>query len=180
MGWSCGLLRSKPTLRPACAVRVGSNPHRDCTKSTDGVGFEPTRTMSTRFPIVRLKPLGHPSRYGRGEFARPSERRTSSLRSPSLHRGGMGSACSPSPTGSGMGSLREPRRGLTGRPLRDEREGRSARTHGPSSLRESGWVRTGRSSDRACPRALPGLDSTEGVGFEPTRCKHQRLSRAPP
>ena len=31
----------------------------------DGVGFEPTRTMSTRFPIVRLKPLGHPSKRGR-------------------------------------------------------------------------------------------------------------------
>ena len=28
---------------------------------TDEVGFEPTRTMSTRFPIVRLKPLGHSS-----------------------------------------------------------------------------------------------------------------------
>src|SRR5690606_38686580 len=39
----------------------------------DGVGFEPTRAIHpTRFPIVRLKPLGHPSETSAGRSARPA------------------------------------------------------------------------------------------------------------
>ena len=61
--------RLEPTERVS-AKRAGGRTHRSFGQGvhhsrkfclTDGGGFEPTRTMSTRFPIVRLKPLGHPS-----------------------------------------------------------------------------------------------------------------------
>jgi hypothetical protein len=48
----------------------------DCARkprrAADGVGFEPTRAVNpTRFPIVLLKPLGHPSRSGIPSVFRP-------------------------------------------------------------------------------------------------------------
>ncbi len=46
----------------AALYRTEPRPGTYRIKTTDGVGFEPTRAMPTRFPIVRLKPLGHPSK----------------------------------------------------------------------------------------------------------------------
>ena len=58
-------LRSSPAPAPRGAAASGSTPSESPPVSslalTDGVGFEPTRAMPTRFPVVRLKPLGHPS-----------------------------------------------------------------------------------------------------------------------
>ena len=49
--WSCARMK-----------RIPASPGSSAEPPADGVGFEPTRVFSpTRFPIVRLKPLGHPS-----------------------------------------------------------------------------------------------------------------------
>ena len=54
---------------------LSHTPDYSGNNNTDGVGFEPTRTMSTRFPIVRLKPLGHPSKRGSGVARTTVQRR---------------------------------------------------------------------------------------------------------
>ena len=66
VGLISGRLR-RPRSSPSAVADSGSNPLRTHPRPlrylslTDGVGFEPTRALPTRFPIVRLKPLGHPS-----------------------------------------------------------------------------------------------------------------------
>ena len=116
--------------------------------SRTGWDSNPRGREPTRFPIVRLKPLGHPS---------------TALGAADGHKTIFLEA-------SGMDAA-SPRRLAEVPPgaLRAARSCRSARTLLVIFLRKITWVQTLQSSL-----------STEGVGFEPTRCCHQRLSRAPP
>ena len=64
-----GFEPAAPASRTQCSTRLSYSPlplprsGRVRAGAADGVGFEPTRAVNpTRFPIVLLKPLGHPSR----------------------------------------------------------------------------------------------------------------------
>jgi hypothetical protein len=74
-----GFEPATPASRTQCSTRLSYSPNEPFP--ADGVGFEPTRAIHpTRFPIVRLKPLGHPSEASAGRSARqaapPARRRT--------------------------------------------------------------------------------------------------------
>jgi hypothetical protein len=99
-----GFEPATPASRTQCSTGLSYSPflchlltQRRPTEPADGVGFEPTRAVHpTRFPIVLLKPLGHPSSLARraGPARRPAQRRgwDSNPRAP-FGRDGLANRC---------------------------------------------------------------------------------------
>lgn len=125
---NAALYRTEP--RPANQT----TPTPGAQTRTDGVGFEPTRVFSpTRFPIVRLKPLGHPSRNpDESGGTRPCSTLPGSIPTRSEPESGRGPTV-PLPTG-GSWIRTEGERGW-----RRRRHRRS--THASPRRRRGPWVR---------------------------------------
>jgi hypothetical protein len=174
---SASCRKRRPHVAPSFGRRVGSNasartddPTETHLRSFERTGWDsnPRGRLPTRFPIVRLKPLGHPSRSKRPRTGSAHDPRSASRPLDTKLR---------APPKSGM-ELRS----AFGRSSLRLRVGRAGAGHpavanvDPTLRRpaDGAWVRT-HLLPEATRHLTPRFESrgrrfqTEGVGFEPTR-----------